>query len=254
MDVALLLFAVAVGIAIGWTAAWVHMAHRAQHLRDEAERDPLTALRNRRALQQLLHEVPVGVQVAVMLVDLDRFKQINDDHDHHIGDLALIEVARRLNRALADRRYAHAYRIGGDEFAVVVTLGRVLEAQAETAARDLARYIHSQLCGTWMIPDSIDTSTFRSPDRAVLISGSIGVASGTPDRLRALMHAADRGVYQAKNHPTRVFYVTPVLPAPDRPNRRLRDTRGQSPANPTPSTDRNRTARRRRQPRHQAVS
>lgn len=88
-------------------------------LRTDAGTDPLTGLLNRRGLVETIRRGPApGQQRAVLYLDLDRFKAVNDDHGHRHGDAVLIEVAARL-RALV-RPADPVARIGGDEFALVV--------------------------------------------------------------------------------------------------------------------------------------
>jgi len=109
---------------------------------DAAERraltDPLTELYNRRALERhldLLVSDPEGPGGALLLVDLDRFKEINDTHGHAGGDAALRQVARLLRGAC--RAADLAFRLGGDEFALVVVGAGPAEARA-TGRRLLA--------------------------------------------------------------------------------------------------------------------
>lgn len=96
-------------------------------LRREAESDPLTGLR---------HQVPFGERLAtavpghtaVIVIDVDGFKQINDEYGHLAGDRALLALVEALSAAL--RAGDELYRIGGDEFAVVLDVGGEPEAQA----------------------------------------------------------------------------------------------------------------------------
>src|ERR1700722_7160830 len=90
--------------------------------RNLARHDPLTGLPNRRFFEERLEEclgpASASHQVAVLMLDLDGFKVVNDTHGHAVGDLALSEFARRV----ADMMPADAFlaRIGGDEFAIVM--------------------------------------------------------------------------------------------------------------------------------------
>jgi diguanylate cyclase (GGDEF)-like protein len=102
--------------------------------------DPLTGLPNRRRFHDVLETAlngPAGVSpTAVMLMDLDRFKEVNDALGHDTGDALLREVGRRLQRRLADR--GTVARLGGDEFAVL--LPKVSSpSDAISMAEDLAR-------------------------------------------------------------------------------------------------------------------
>ena len=89
----------------------------------EATHDPLTGLANRRLfydrLQQAIrHAHRYGGKVGILYVDLDRFKDINDKHGHHVGDAVLTEVAKRLCSCIRDSD--SVARLGGDEFAVLL--------------------------------------------------------------------------------------------------------------------------------------
>jgi diguanylate cyclase (GGDEF)-like protein len=92
-------------------------------LREEATHDPLTGLANRRLfydrLQQAIrHAHRYGGKVGILYVDLDRFKAINDQHGHHVGDAVLTEVAKRLTSSI--RGSDSVARLGGDEFVVLL--------------------------------------------------------------------------------------------------------------------------------------
>jgi diguanylate cyclase (GGDEF)-like protein len=93
---------------------------RVKHL---AHHDPLTGLPNRALLDDRLAQALAvakrdGLHLSLMFLDLDKFKPINDTHGHHVGDLLLVEVARRLQQCLRDSDTAG--RIGGDEFVVLL--------------------------------------------------------------------------------------------------------------------------------------
>lgn len=88
-------------------------------LKRSAHYDPLTGLPNRRAMREELEVILAGDRAhAVVLVDLDGFKDVNDSAGHSSGDLLLIEVARRLTRVCEAR--GKAFRLGGDEFVVIM--------------------------------------------------------------------------------------------------------------------------------------
>lgn len=153
-------------------------------LRHAARHDALTGLVNRLHLDELLHEAqqrPRGRASALLFVDLDRFKLINDSLGHSAGDLVLVEVARRLERCL--RPGDHLARFGGDEF--VALLGDLAcEADAERVAQRMLDALHEPL---------------QLGERTLSVSASIGIAplyrDGHP--LDALQ-AADLALYRAK--------------------------------------------------------
>lgn len=111
------------------------IAHQAQH-------DTLTGLPNRALFQDRLERAVVGAarqgaELAVMFIDLDGFKVVNEMFGHHAGDLALVEVARRLEQCL--RQSDTVAHMGGDEFAVILTDLR----DPEDAARVGRKLIHA---------------------------------------------------------------------------------------------------------------
>lgn len=94
-----------------------------EHALIAAEHDALTGLKNRRAFDVALQEVHAriqryGGQASLLLLDMSRFKSINDTYGHDVGDRALTRVAEGLDRCL--RQTDSAYRLGGDEFAVML--------------------------------------------------------------------------------------------------------------------------------------
>jgi diguanylate cyclase (GGDEF)-like protein len=148
--------------------------------------DPLTGLPNRRRFQDLLETAlngPAGISpTAVMLMDLDRFKEVNDALGHDTGDALLREVGRRLQRRLAER--GTVARLGGDEFAVL--LPRVSSpTEAISVAEDLARELDHP------IPIGHLTLTTRA---------SIGIALAPYHgrEAKTLLQRADVAMYAAK--------------------------------------------------------
>lgn len=94
-----------------------------EHARVAAEHDVLTGLGNRRAFDRELKAVQArvaryGGQASLLILDMIRFKAINDTYGHDVGDRALVRVAEGLNRCL--RETDRAYRLGGDEFVVLL--------------------------------------------------------------------------------------------------------------------------------------
>lgn len=162
------------------------MAHREvrllSHHRVEARTDLLTGLPNRRALDERMVELlaPGSVGTALLLLDLDGFKSINDTFGHDAGDDLLVQVARRLEHT--PYRDELVVRLGGDEFAVVLPHAGSTEAAA-TAAHILLDL----------------SSPFILRGTGVQVSASIGgaVADGRQD-LRRLLHHADLAMYDAK--------------------------------------------------------
>jgi diguanylate cyclase (GGDEF)-like protein/PAS domain S-box-containing protein len=157
---------------------------RAQHL---ADHDALTGLPNRRLLEDRLTQALAlsqrnRKQTAVMFVDLDRFKAINDSLGHAVGDLVLKEVAQRLVKQL--RIGDTICRIGGDEFVVVLP-----EAKRSTDAANVAAKIIETL-----------SQPVRAADRELTVTPSIGIAVYPDDGrdAEALIRNADAAMYHAK--------------------------------------------------------
>ncbi|MCI3923714.1 EAL domain-containing protein [Paenibacillus sp. TRM 82003] len=123
-----------------------------------------------------------GKKAAVLLLDLNGFKEVNDKYGHHLGDLLLIEVSRTIRNRLP--RECALFRMGGDEFAVLA---------AETDRRSATEIAES-------IVDALNRASYRLQGYSVRIQGSIGIAvypedGQTPGEL--LKHA-DIAMYSAK--------------------------------------------------------
>jgi diguanylate cyclase (GGDEF)-like protein/PAS domain S-box-containing protein len=158
-----------------------------EHLRHLADHDPLTGLRNRRLFEhdlklQVARCQRYGEHAAVMVVDLDAFKAINDAHGHKVGDDTLKAVATALTRRL--RETDLVARLGGDEFAVL--LPHADEQGTALVADGLTRVIAA--C-------SVDVG-----DSVVHPAGSVGVAmiDGQTVSDVQVLAEADRAMYAAK--------------------------------------------------------
>jgi len=150
--------------------------------------DPLTGLANRQLFNDRLARALArarrrGNQVALLFIDLDGFKQVNDQHGHATGDLLLREVAQRLQRCVRDSDTTG--RIGGDEFVVV------LEA---LAAPDSAAVVAEKIRDTL-------AQRYAPSGHALHVSASIGIAvfPDHGDDAEQLMRLADAAMYAAKH-------------------------------------------------------
>jgi len=151
--------------------------------RREARTDELTGLPNRRSfLERLARELDAEHPLAVLLIDLDGFKDLNDTFGHHVGDALLADVGKRLGGAL--RRDDHLARLGGDEFAAILP-GHADGDSALGAARRLVASLEA--------PFDIEGIPVR-------VEASVGICLA-PNRstsaFDALRHA-DVAMYQAK--------------------------------------------------------
>lgn len=153
----------------------------------QASHDLLTGLPNRALLEQTLrktlaHAQRYGRQSALLCLDVDRFKQINDTYGHAVGDACLQEVAQRLKSRM--RAVDIAARVGGEEFAVM--LHEISNANdAELVAADLLHRLHEP---------------FRTGGFTIEMTASIGIAvypQDAPDAAR-LWRNADCAMYRAK--------------------------------------------------------
>ncbi|GLF94808.1 putative bifunctional diguanylate cyclase/phosphodiesterase [Streptomyces yaizuensis] len=160
---------------------------------EEQLRDPLTGLPNRQWLLErtwaALEEAEShGTRSALVLIDLDRFRSVNDTLGHLAGDRLLLQIAQRLRHALP--RGAEAARLGGDEFAVLLPV-----ADSITSAQRVAR----QLAGELSSPLDLDGLT-------LVLEASAGVAVFPEHALDAegLLRRADVAMYQAKRDRTGV--------------------------------------------------
>jgi diguanylate cyclase (GGDEF)-like protein/PAS domain S-box-containing protein len=172
-----------------------------EHRRSEEEihhlayYDPLTRLPNRRLLMDRLgHALSASQRSrefgALMILDLDHFKSINDTQGHDIGDRLLVEVAERLTASL--RQVDTASRLGGDEYVVVLEGLGQSERSAAAQAEDIAEKIRYALNLPYALGGS-ETEYFSTT--------SIGLTlfRGLDDAPEILMKQADVALYQAKD-------------------------------------------------------
>ncbi|MFD9479472.1 MULTISPECIES: putative bifunctional diguanylate cyclase/phosphodiesterase [Streptomyces] len=160
---------------------------------EEQLRDPLTGLPNRqwlleRAWSALDEAERSGTRAALVLIDLDRFRAVNDTLGHLAGDRLLLQIAERLRQALPED--AEAARLGGDEFAVLLPF-----ADSTTSAQRIARHLVAELSS----PLDLDGLT-------LVLEASAGLAVFPDHALDAegLLRRADVAMYQAKRDRTGV--------------------------------------------------
>lgn len=182
----------------GWVAILDDVtAERAttDELSRQATHDPLTDLPNRALLNDRLTQAMArvrrsGAPLAVLFIDLNGFKSVNDLHGHRVGDEVLREVATRIRAVI--RADDTAARLGGDEFVVV----------AEGVDAEIAHQVAARLDAAIAAPISVG-------ERQFVVSGAIGVAWASPDATdpAELLDRADRAMYDAKRSDDSVVFA-----------------------------------------------
>lgn len=177
-----------VPVNLAWIYDYTDRRNMEEALRDMASRDPLTGIYNRRSFmdlgrQQLARAHRFCEPLAVLVLDVDHFKRINDTYGHAVGDDALRMVAGACQSIL--REYDVLGRLGGEEFVVVLPGATADESRvvAERVRRHIAR-----------MPIVATGDSFR-------LTCSIGIAGvdGATDTLEKAIHRADLALYRAKH-------------------------------------------------------
>jgi diguanylate cyclase (GGDEF)-like protein/PAS domain S-box-containing protein len=158
-------------------------------LNELVNHDPLTGLPNRRLINQLFeksinHARQENHKVAILFIDLDRFKAINDSLGHTIGDKLLLEVSKRIKQAI--RHNDVVGRLGGDEFLVI--MDNLLNPEdASIKAKNILSVLHTE---------------FLIEGKELYISASIGISLFPDDgeQVDSIIKAADIAMYQVKNN------------------------------------------------------
>ncbi|WP_417490442.1 GGDEF domain-containing protein [Maricaulis sp.] len=177
-----------------------------KQFRQLAETDSLTGVANRRALMQCLEAETaqarsLGTRVAVVMLDLDHFKRVNDTHGHAIGDRVLVETVKAVQACLSGRE--RLGRLGGEEFIIVLP-----DVTPEYAAL-MAERVRQAVEALQIVND---------PGELIPVTASIGVsiatAEGPHDTPDSLLLAADDALYEAKETGrNRVIFAGTIMPA-----------------------------------------
>ena len=170
-------------------AAVINNSMLFEQTQEDSLTDPLTGLPNTRFLfmhltRELARAERLKQEVALLVMDLDNFKSINDSHGHHVGDRALCEVARVLRTAI--RPYDICVRYAGDEFIVVLSGCNIEEAESKRTE----------------LQQSIDDVYFEArPGKRLELGISVGAAVFPQDgeSYEALLATADSRMYQDKS-------------------------------------------------------
>jgi diguanylate cyclase (GGDEF)-like protein len=178
---------VVLGLLMNLALAALVMRRLVGRLQHQTNHDALTGVRNRRGLEALIEREAgrhqrFGQGWALLAVDIDHFKQVNDRHGHAAGDAVLVRVARALQACA--REVDSVGRVGGEEF-VVLLPGADL-AGAEQAAHRMLATVRS------LQHPELDGHT------PVTVSVGVAVASGPGDTAQMLLRRVDRGLYAAK--------------------------------------------------------
>ena len=165
------------------------LAAMTKELARRALHDELTGLPNRSLfwdrLTLRLHRADRSrTGFAVLLMDLDNFKEVNDTLGHAAGDLLLVEVASRIRGAL--RAGDSAARVGGDEFLILLD-----EVDTPEMALFIARRLHRSLVAPYQVGDH---------QRSITLSIGVALGSDSFDDPDAMVAAADNAMYEAKRH------------------------------------------------------
>lgn len=159
-----------------------------RRLRELSNTDPLTGIANRRYFverceAELARVVRQGGGLALGMVDVDHFKQVNDVHGHQVGDAGLVAVARALQQGV--RRYDLVARLGGEEFALLLPEADVFGARSviERCRRAIG---------------AIELPVDREPRRMTASAGIAGYPTEGVSKLDDLIRAADEALFEAK--------------------------------------------------------
>lgn len=158
-----------------------------RQMADQARHDSLTSLPNRRAFGEYLFQAMARTRrypktLAIMCVDLDGFKAVNDQHGHHVGDLLLVQVARRLEACV--RTTDTVCRMGGDEFMLIL--------EGAGTSGEIQRIGQRVLCCL--------TESYAIEGKHLRVTPSIGAVVHEPQESdTTLVQRADAAMYAAKN-------------------------------------------------------
>lgn len=167
-----------------------------------AFQDPLTMLPNRRMLNDRLNQVMAaskrsGLHGALMFLDLDNFKPLNDTHGHEVGDLLLIEVSKRLKDCL--REVDTVARFGGDEFVVLLGELDADKSRSTEQTRIVAEKIRASLAAPYLLTKEQPSQQTQSVEHHCSTSIGVVVFINQDYSQTDILKWADEAMYQAKN-------------------------------------------------------
>jgi diguanylate cyclase (GGDEF)-like protein/PAS domain S-box-containing protein len=164
--------------------------------------DPLTALPNRRLFDDhmklaIASSKRTGIYGAVLFLDLDHFKTLNDTHGHHVGDLLLIEVGKRIVNCVRDEETVA--RFGGDEFVVILTQLDTDEKNSRKKASTVAEKIRKSLGKSYLLKYTNVNNVEVCIEHVCTSSIGIALFNAFESRAEHILKQADRAMYQAKS-------------------------------------------------------
>jgi diguanylate cyclase len=211
-------------LSMGLHAENAAMHQQNAELKVNATVDSLTGLKNRRAydedaLREWERSKRMNRPLALMMVDIDHFKNVNDTHGHACGDRALVGVASELKKLV--RQYDLVFRFGGEEFVILLP-----ECSPDSALSAANRY-----------REAIAKMELPIHDGVLKITASFGLAITQPPQFKSLdelLQEADERLYQAKNEGRNrvcgnLGQANPIMP--------VLKSLGQNPASPETSVD-----------------
>ncbi|MDK1286321.1 sensor domain-containing diguanylate cyclase [Pseudoalteromonas umbrosa] len=171
-----------------WLANYIHAQMEITEHKKRAETDPLTKANNRHCLNTVGNELLKLWETdqqpfSMIMIDIDHFKQFNDNYGHHVGDQILVTFSQVINQVI--RKSEHFMRIGGDEFVIL------LEGNVDLATKLAER-----------IRKAIKDMALKHDDDSLIITVSCGVTSvqNQDSSLECLYNRADKALYQSKKN------------------------------------------------------
>lgn len=164
------------------------LTHENAELSRRADHDPLTGLGNRARFERMLEAAikvagKSGRQVALLYLDCNGFKAINDSHGHDVGDAVIVTIAERLRRSIRDRD--RVFRLGGDEFAIVLD---------NLATADVVDRVADRIRANMREPVNVALHV----EQALSLSMGVAVYPFDGDTPRVLVRVADQRMYREK--------------------------------------------------------
>ncbi len=175
--------------------------HAEEQIRHLAYYEPLTNLPNRRLLYDRLHQAMAsskrnGRHCALIFLDLDNFKSLNDAHGHDAGDLLLVEIAKRLTNSV--RGVDTVARVGGDEFVVVLSELLADRDQSASQVAVLTEKIRATLCAPFLTTLAQEGNADITVEHLGGASMGVVLFKGDEMNQEQILKMADRAMYRAK--------------------------------------------------------